>query len=235
MQEPVLSESVPRLPIVGEIHLQLGFGLLSGLSVEPVGKRVASQVAVARHYLHRAPPVSYSFGLFHGHELAGVVTFGTPASRQLQVGVCRSDPAAVIELNRLWVDDSMPRNTESWFVSRALHLLPPRIVISYADTSRGHMGYVYRALNFQYAGWTDMERASPRVDYIPASGGHTRDAFRGGANYVAKVPRAPKVKYWLPVGDRRERKRLRALCGWPSLDWREHPPPTEHRQLRLAS
>jgi len=229
--------SVPpvRVPVVGELPLQLGFAVERGLSIQRVEKQAASDVVVARHYLHRAPPISYCFGLFWDHELAGAVTFGTPASRHLQIGVSREHPERVIELNRLWVSDELPRNTESWFVSRALHELPPLIVISYADTSRGHMGYIYRALNFFYAGWTDMERKSPRVDYIPASGGHTRDAFRGGANWTHRVPRAPKVKYWTVTGDRRERRDLRRLCAWPSLDWREYPPPTSHRQLRLAS
>ena len=235
METPVPSALIPRLPPVREVNLQLAFGESVGLSVEQVGKQTASDVAVARHYLHRAPPISYSFGLFWGLEIAGVVTFGTPASRHLTIGVCRSAPECVIELNRLWVTDELPRNTESWFVSRALHMLPPKLVVSYADTARGHMGYIYRALNFHYAGWTDMERLSPRVDYIPASGGHTRDAFRGGANYTAKVPRKPKVKYWTATGNRRERRDLARLCEWPSLDWREFPPPTEHMRLRLAS
>ena len=46
-------------------------------------------------------------------------------------------------------------------------MLPPRIVVSYADPLWGHYGYIYRALNFRYAGWTDMERKTPRYDYIP--------------------------------------------------------------------
>lgn len=235
METPTPSAPVPKLAIVTEVDLQLAFGERVGLSVEPVAKRLASDVAVARHYLHRAPPISWSFGLFWGQEIAGVVTFGTPASRHLTIGVCSTAPSSVIELNRLWVTDELPRNTESWFVSRAMHMLPPLIVVSYADTAKGHMGYIYRALNFNYAGWTDMERLSPRRDYIPASGGHTRDAFRGGANWTDRVPRKPKVKYWTVTGDRRERKRLTRLCQWPMLDWREYPPPTEHRQLRLVS
>lgn len=32
------------------------------------------------------------------------------ASRHLQVGACPSDPSLVLELNRLWVHDRMPRN-----------------------------------------------------------------------------------------------------------------------------
>ena len=131
----------------------------------------------------------------------------------------------MLELNRLWVSDELPRNTESWFVSRALRALPPRIIVSYADPKFGHYGYIYRALNFNYAGWTDMERKTPRYDYIPLdSTKHTREAFRSGVAY--KVRRVAKVKYWIVTGsDRRDRRALEQLCGWPKLDWRTLPPP----------
>jgi hypothetical protein len=83
---------------------------------------------------------------------------------------------------------------------------------------------VYRALNFHYAGWTDMERKTPRFDYLPADPRtHTRDAFRNG--YVSKRRRVAKVKYWTATGNRAERRRLTAACGWPRLDWRTTPPP----------
>ena len=133
-------------------------------------------------------------------------------------------------MNRLWVSDAMPRNTETWFLARALALLPPLIVVSYADTKQGHMGIVYRAANFFYAGWTDMDRKQARLDYL-APGKHTRDAFRGGdgANSV-KVRRKPKVKYWTTTGNARDKKRLRKICNWPRFSWKSTPPPIEHQQ-----
>jgi hypothetical protein len=187
----------------------------------------AARVVVERHYLHRRPSICHAFGLFVEGELRGVVTFGIPASRHMMVSVCRADPAKVIELNRLWVCDSLPRNTESAFVSRALGLLPPRIVASYADTAHGHFGYVYRALNFNYAGWSDMERKTPRFDYV-TPGKHSRAAFRGGAGLACeRVRRRPKVRYWLTTGNRRERLQLDRLCTWPRLSWKTQPPPGE--------
>lgn len=121
----------------------------------------------------------------------------------------------------------MPRNSESWFVSRALKMLPPLLVVSYADTARGHYGYVYRALNFDYAGWTDMERKSPRVDYI-TPGKHSRDTFRSGEGVKAeRVARLPKVRYWTATGNRREQKAIRAKTTWPSLNWKDQAPPRE--------
>jgi hypothetical protein len=101
-------------------------------------------------------------------------------------------------------------------------LLPPRIILSYADTAEGHAGYVYRAANFHYSGWTDMERKTPRFDYV-APGKHSRDAFRNG--FTHKVRRKPKVKYWTTTGTRRDRKQLEKLCAWPKLNWKTNPPP----------
>lgn len=187
------------------------------LSVKLIQSRTASQVVVANHYLHRRPPISFAYGLYVGGDLVGVCTFGIPPSRHLQLSACPSLPNKVIELNRLWVNDNMARNTESWFVSRCLKLLPPMIVVSYADTAAGHVGYIYRALNFRYAGWTDMERKTPRYDYA-VPGRHSRDAFRGKVEYE-RVRRKPKHKYWIVTGDRRQRKELEKLCGWPSLNW----------------
>lgn len=190
------------------------------MAVRAVPKAVALQMVVACHYLHRRTSVSHAFGLFFEGRMVGVCTFGCPPSRHLQMGACPTDPSIVTELNRLWVSDDMGRNTESWFISRALKLLPPLIVVSYADTREGHIGYMYRASNFHYAGWTDMERKTPRYDYI-APGKHTRDAFRGGlgANSI-KIRRKPKHKYWTVTGNRRDRKRLAKLCGWPTLQWK---------------
>ncbi|MGZ4621493.1 MAG: Mom family adenine methylcarbamoylation protein [Blastococcus sp.] len=186
--------------------------------------KTAAKLVVAQHYLHRRPPISYAFGLYVHGKLLGVVTYGVPASRHLQKSACPSAPDKVLELNRLWLDDSLPANSESWFVSRTLKMLPPRIVVSYADPLFGHFGYIYRALNFRYAGWTDMERKTPRYDYIPLDPTkHTREAFRSGVAYRRR--RVAKVKYWIVTGDKAERRALTRLCGWPSLNWKILPPP----------
>lgn len=197
---------------------------MPGLWVDTITSKEAARVVIANHYLHRRPSISHAIGLMDDDKnVVGVVTFGTPPSRHLQISACPSDPSRVAELNRLWLDDSLPQGSASWFMARALRMLPPLIVVSYADTAWGHLGYVYRACNFRYAGWTDMDRKTPRYDYIPASGGHTRDAFRGG--YVDRVRRRPKVKYWITTGSPAQRRRLTAQCAWPTLDWREVPPP----------
>ena len=195
--------------------------------VAPISRRQAVDAVVRHHYLHRKCQVRYAYGLlrFDG-TLLGVVTFGLPPSPTALRGACPTHPERVIELNRLWVSDTLGRNSETWFLARALRQLPPFIVISYADTAHGHKGYVYRAANFHYAGWSDMERKHPRVRPV-------LDNERKHGRWVKstkKVPLSMKVKYWATTGSRGERRGLARLCKWPILDWKTLPPPDQHRQ-----
>lgn len=199
--------------------------MTEGWAIHPIPAFTAMRAVVRHHYLHRRSPCSYAFGLFVDWELKGVCIFGTPASSHLCRGVYPEHPEMVIELNRLWLADELPRNSESWFVSRCLKMLPPLIVVSYADTAAGHVGYVYRALGFSYAGWTDMDRLTPRFDYV-VPGKHSRAAYRGDEpSFTHRETRKPKVRYWTATGNRRERKALTSACQWPAMDWAKTPPP----------
>lgn len=198
--------------------------ILEALIVTPCPKRDAIELVIRNHYLHREPPCSYSYALVDEAvfpNFYGVATFGTPASRYLMVSACKSDPDRVIELNRIWLDEVCESNTASWFVSRVLKMLPPHIVVSYADTAHGHVGYLYRALNFHYAGVTDMDRKTPRFDYI-TPGYHPRETSRNGTMNTAKrIRRKPKHRYWTTTGNRRERRELEQIATWPILTWKE--------------
>ena len=108
-----------------------------------------------KHYARRIPSISWAFGLYDSDfVLQGVCTFGTPASSTLLKGVCGVDWAQhVCELNRLVINEIGMKNLASFFVSRCISLLPtPKIIVSYADSSKGHHGFVYQATNFIYTG-----------------------------------------------------------------------------------
>ena len=108
-----------------------------------------------KHYAHRIPSITYAFGLYDEQNLIqGVCTFGSPPSPALIQGLFNKQYTdKIIELNRLCINGEMPENTTSYFVSRCLKQLPkPTIVVSYADTSMGHTGYIYQACNFIYTG-----------------------------------------------------------------------------------
>ena len=115
-----------------------------------------------KHYAHRIPPITYAFGSYTANKkLQGVCTFGPPA-RMLNDGYgCFGDTIKMqtTELNRLVVNDGLGRNVLSWFVSHCLRNLPiPHCVVSYADGSHGHHGYIYQSTNWKYTGVTATEK-----------------------------------------------------------------------------
>lgn len=144
---------------------------MNGLIVRKIDYKTAMEVIVERHYLHRECSCSAAYGLFTDEttntdlfeqgRLVGVIVFGKPSSYTLCNGICGNDESKnVVEFNRLWVDDCMPKNTESFFVGKALRLCPFEIVVSFADSEQGHVGYIYQATNWIYTG------ISPKMKYF---------------------------------------------------------------------
>jgi hypothetical protein len=105
------------------------------------------------HYAKRIPSITYAFGLFLDEALVGVITYGTPPSSTLRVGVAGKENAdRVLELNRLCLLNNL-KNEASFLISKSLKMLPKdRIIVSNADASQGHIGTVYQATNFNYYG-----------------------------------------------------------------------------------
>ena len=119
------------------------------VSVQQIKPQETYEWFLKKHYAKRIPPITYAFGLFDKTNLMGVITYGSPPSRSLCVGLCGEKYSdIVLELNRLCLQDNN-NNEASFIISHSLRLLPkPKIVVSYADTSMGHVGYVYQATNF---------------------------------------------------------------------------------------
>jgi len=80
-------------------------------------------------------------------------------------GLKRDDQDGIFELGRLVMHPSLNGgNYTSWFVSKSIRLLrrsrKVRAIISYADSSAGHLGSIYRACNALYCGTT-----TPKKDF----------------------------------------------------------------------
>ena len=108
------------------------------------------------HYAKRMPSITYAFGLYFKNELVGVVCYGSPPSQSLCKGI-EGDiyKSIVLELNRLVLKNNV-KNEASYLVGNSFKLLPkPSIIVSYADTSQNHTGYIYQATNFIYTGLSD--------------------------------------------------------------------------------
>tara|TARA_R100001510_G_C7611414_1_gene174821 strand:+ start:248 stop:940 length:693 start_codon:yes stop_codon:yes gene_type:complete len=124
-------------------------------SVKSVLNSECREWFLRKHYLKRLPPISYCFGLYDENlSLLGVSSFGRPAAH----GVVKGAFGGILmdnflELNRLIINEGLPKNILSFFLSRSLNLLPkPQAIVSYADTSQGHHGYIYQATNWIYTG-----------------------------------------------------------------------------------
>lgn len=123
--------------------------------IKKIDYKTAMELVIEKHYLHRRAPCSVAFGLFckEDNSLVGVVIYGVSVSSTLLKGICGEEESKnVYELTRLWLDDKLPRNCESYLIGNSIKLLDREIIVSFADTSQGHIGYVYQATNFIYTG-----------------------------------------------------------------------------------
>ena len=159
----------------------------------------ANRVFEKFHYAHRAVPISESFGAYKMDSmrtLVGAISFGKPASPSLCDGACGTENShRIYELNRLWMNDECPKNSESRFIGWSLRqikrLHPDWILVSYADTEQNHKGTIYRATGWVYTGLSE-ERG---FDWDCGDGKHSRHSVIGGEGYF-KVKRSRKHRFF---------------------------------------
>ena len=197
----------------------LGLGLL--VQVIQIQPKETYQWLLEKHYAKRIPQIMHSFGLYINGALKGVVTYGIPASPALCMGICGKEYSdKVLELNRLCLMENN-KNESSFLVSHSIQLLPkPTIVVSYADTSQGHVGYVYQATNFLYTGlsanrvdWTikGMEHKHSKT----ISDGMTLESIKekyGDDFYYTE--RSRKHRYIFFHGSKTDKKIMRKLLKY---------------------
>ncbi len=197
--------------------------------IEPIDKKVAMELVVKNHYLHRKAPCLKAFGLIdvETNKIVGCVIYGIPASRSVQIGICgREEADNVIELTRLWVDDSVGRNAESYLVGNTIPMINKEIIISYADASKNHIGYVYQATNWIYTGLSDKH-----VKWIVegVNDKHSRHMFDkyGGVERAKRIlgdkmirtERPRKHRYIYFNCSKRRKKELLAKLKYPILPY----------------
>lgn len=169
-----------------------------------------------KHYAKRMCSISYAYGLFDKDNiLQGVCTFGSPPSRALCVGVCGVNNAhKVYELNRFVINDNK-KNMASFFISRCLKMLPSDlIIVSYADTSMGHHGYIYQATNWIYTGLS--AKRTERYDVNNPQKHSKSVTEQKGVNYqdLAIRERPQKHRYVYFTGSKTQVKHLKKALNY---------------------
>jgi hypothetical protein len=192
---------------------------MNEIIVSAINAKETKPWLLQRHYARRMCPISFAFGAWSGSALVGVVTYGVPVSSSLRTGVCGKEWAhKVIELNRLCCENT--KNIASILVGRSLRMLPkPLIVVSYADTEQGHVGYVYQATNFLYTGLSAKRTDWKIKGREHLHGATVADESRGQPNraqwmrekygddfYLQERPR--KHRYIFACGSKSERKQI---------------------------
>ena len=104
------------------------------------------------------------------------------------------------ELARLYIMDSEPFNSETWFMAKAVKFVRSnypavKALVSYADPSAGHSGTIYRAANWKSDGRTDQERKTPRFDYAVDGKHYSRRSHVPEGSKVVRIPRVSKFRY----------------------------------------
>jgi hypothetical protein len=195
-------------------------------TVKSIKKKQTHDWLLYKHYAGRIPSISWAFGLFE-NQLKGVCTFGTPASSTLLRGVCGEKWSDnVIELNRLVISEDCPKNTASYFVSSSIKLLPkPKIIVSYADTSMGHVGKVYQATNFIYTGLSSKFR-DPKIRGLEhqhhatyAKGKSNKELREEFGDRLYFEERDRKHRYLYFHGSRNDKRQMESDLNYPIKEY----------------
>ena len=148
---------VPRL-IVGSAGAPAGYGD-RWFYVAAIPRPIACQIIRENHYSRRIVNNSYvHLGVFLDGALKGVLQFGyalNPAAMSKVVAGTTS--IDYLELNRMWLSDEAPHNSESRGIAYAVRYIRQampqvRWIQSFADERCGRWGVVYQAANFLYVG-----------------------------------------------------------------------------------
>ena len=166
------------------------------LRVEKIPSNIGKEFIKQHHYSHGVHNGPMCYGLLQNERLVGVCAFATPCSENVRASIFGADNKhRVTELHRLVLLDEMPRNTESWFISRALKELKknkPELwgILSFADATEGHLGIIYQATNALYLG-----TSSPATFYIDQTG-RLRHPRQNGVNITRQMA---EQNGWSPV------------------------------------
>jgi len=230
-----------------------------GVEVHPIGKEEVMPWIEKHHYLNKWPtavqspngdPTKHAMGVFHEGQLVGTVVYGISARPQSTREIFQDDQGNPImqnnqmwELQRLFLDPEAQKtipNLASQAIARSNEYvrqngktkdgLPVKAIISYADSSVGHEGTVYKATNALYLGEWDAtpqyvirDKAGKVVAKQGKISAANREALKQkGFTLTREKPESGKHKYVYPLGkDQKERDALTShiamqLYSYPS-------------------
>ena len=185
---------------------------IKSLTVRRIDKITALSLIFNYHYSKVMPRLTDVYlGGFIGSELVGVITlgWGVRPMHTIQCLFPSLNTSDYYEIGKMCMDEKMPANSESVFLSRVVRWIKQntdkKILFTWADGILGKPGYVYQGANFLYGGsiWTDL--------YLTADGEKVHPRTSQGITNKIQT-KAEGVKY----GHRPTREQLKEF-GWSHI------------------
>jgi hypothetical protein len=136
-------------------------GRAKDIIVKVIPSNIANAFIKKHHYSGKVVPnSSLHFGCFLNNILHGVLSFGPSINKKGTINLVRDTKwNEFIELNRMALDEYLPKNSESRCISISIKLIKknaPHIkwIISFADATQCGDGTIYRASGFYLVGIT---------------------------------------------------------------------------------
>lgn len=143
--------------LFGESEI-IGYGS-NEYCLKEIERGIANDLIIKNHYSKKIYNGTYiNLGVFKDNELLGCLQYGyamNPASGGSVVKGTEKDE--YLELNRMWLDDKLGKNSESKAISYSIKFIKNKYkkikwIQSFADERCGGFGIVYQASNFKYFG-----------------------------------------------------------------------------------
>lgn len=202
--------------------------------IRQVSKEDALVMVQKYHYSNTLPKLNkYFVGFFLEGDLVGVITlgWGTRPRHTIQRIFPSLDTSDYLEIGRMAMLDSMPRNSESQMLSQLVkwmkrELPEVKVLFTWADGMVGKVGYVYQASNFIYAGYSGGEMymkdgvkihvRQMKAFLIPEGVKDNRITVRPTLEQMREFNiqhfRGKQYRYLLFLCDKKEKKRLLNEC-----------------------
>lgn len=220
--------------------------------IKEIDYKTAMDIVVKYHYAHRKAPYTHAFGLYQKspNRIVGVVVYGSPVSHDLCENLCGYDERYnIYELTRLYIDDGLPRNLESFLIGNTIKLLDKEIIVSYADSEQNHIGVIYQATNFYYTGVSKGGKIYEEIDekgnrlhnkYLIVKYGGVegiKKAIENGAN-IYKIQSSDKYRYVYFNCNKKRKKELLAKLKYDILPYPKQDcevPNTSEKNIKIKN
>lgn len=142
-----------KLPITDLMGYCIGYEAPDkGIRIIECEKAQADRIICRHHYSHKVTQNSFvSLLVVYMGQVEGALQCGYGIRPKIKGDY---KPDEVREFDRMWLSDVMPKYSETIVLSLFHHYMrrahpEVKVLISYADTSAGNTGTIYRAANYQ--------------------------------------------------------------------------------------